>query len=97
RPRPRGVALRRLTESAHAADSRSGGRTPRRSPPAGRFRGQDRPGARLRGRPAHVGIAPDAARVLAFDPDAEAVERARRTLPAAGRDRVEYRVASGTA
>src|SRR5438105_15535351 len=34
-----------------------------------------------------VGIAPDAARVLAFDPDAEAVERARRALPAADRDR----------
>ena len=44
-----------------------------------------------------VGIAPDAARVLAFHPDAEAVERARRALPAADRDRVEYRVASGTA
>ena len=42
-----------------------------------------------------VGIAPDAARVLAFDPDAEAVDRARRELPAELRDRVEYRVASG--
>jgi 2-polyprenyl-3-methyl-5-hydroxy-6-metoxy-1,4-benzoquinol methylase len=42
-----------------------------------------------------VGIAPDAAHVLAFDPDAEAVERARRSLPADARERVSYRVASG--
>ena len=33
--------------------------------------------------------------VLAFDPDAEAVERARRTLPDELADRVAYRVASG--
>ena len=42
-----------------------------------------------------VGIAPEAASVLAFDPDAEAVERARRTLPDELADRVAYRVASG--
>jgi ubiquinone/menaquinone biosynthesis C-methylase UbiE len=42
-----------------------------------------------------LGIAQDAARVLAFDPDAEAVERARRSLPAERADRVTYQVASG--
>jgi predicted RNA methylase len=42
-----------------------------------------------------LGIARDAAHVLAFDPDAEAVERARRSLPAELRERVSYRVASG--
>ena len=42
-----------------------------------------------------VGIAADAPQVLAFDPDAEAVERARRTLPVVLADRVAYRVASG--
>jgi predicted RNA methylase len=42
-----------------------------------------------------LGIAADAARVLAFDPDAEAVERARRSLPAELADRVAYQVASG--
>ena len=44
-----------------------------------------------------LGIAADAAHVLAFDPDAEAVERARRSLPAELADRVDYRVASGSA
>jgi Methyltransferase domain len=34
--------------------------------------------------------------VLAFDPDAEAVERARRSLPAELEARVTYQVASGT-
>jgi 2-polyprenyl-3-methyl-5-hydroxy-6-metoxy-1,4-benzoquinol methylase len=43
-----------------------------------------------------LGIARDAAYVLAFDPDAEAVERARGALPAELADRVSYRVASGT-
>lgn len=43
-----------------------------------------------------VGIAADAARVLAFDPDADAVATARRTLPSDLAERVEYRVASGT-
>ena len=43
-----------------------------------------------------VGIAADAATVLAFDPDTGAVERARRSLPADLADRVHYRVASGT-
>jgi predicted RNA methylase len=43
-----------------------------------------------------VGIAADAASVLAFDPDAEAVERARRSLPARLAGRIDYRVASGT-
>jgi ubiquinone/menaquinone biosynthesis C-methylase UbiE len=42
-----------------------------------------------------LGIAADAACVLAFDPDAEAVERARRSLPATVADRVTYQVASG--
>ena|SRR5437660_9324982 len=42
-----------------------------------------------------VGIAADAAGVLAFDPDADAVERARRSLPAELADRVAYQVASG--
>jgi ubiquinone/menaquinone biosynthesis C-methylase UbiE len=42
-----------------------------------------------------LGVAPDAAHVLAFDPDANAVERARRSLPSVLRDRVTYRVASG--
>jgi predicted RNA methylase len=42
-----------------------------------------------------LGIATEAASVLAFDPDAEAVERARSFLPAALDDRVAYRVASG--
>jgi ubiquinone/menaquinone biosynthesis C-methylase UbiE len=40
-------------------------------------------------------IARDAAHVLAFDPDDDAVERARRSLPAELVDRVTYRVASG--
>jgi 2-polyprenyl-3-methyl-5-hydroxy-6-metoxy-1,4-benzoquinol methylase len=43
-----------------------------------------------------VPVARDAARVLAFDPDREAVERARRSLPDNLAERVEYRVASGT-
>lgn len=43
-----------------------------------------------------VGIAADAARVLAFDPDAEAVGRARRSLPAELSRRIDYRVASGS-
>jgi 2-polyprenyl-3-methyl-5-hydroxy-6-metoxy-1,4-benzoquinol methylase len=42
-----------------------------------------------------VPVARDAARVLAIDPDAEAIERARHSLPADLTDRVEYRVASG--
>jgi predicted RNA methylase len=41
-------------------------------------------------------IAAEAAHVLAFDPDVEAVERARRSLPAELAGRVAYRVASGT-
>jgi 2-polyprenyl-3-methyl-5-hydroxy-6-metoxy-1,4-benzoquinol methylase len=42
-----------------------------------------------------LGIAHEAACVLAFDPDAEAVERARRSLPAEVAERVTYQVASG--
>lgn len=42
-----------------------------------------------------LGIAADAASVLAFDPDEQAVQRARRFLPSALADRVSYRVASG--
>jgi ubiquinone/menaquinone biosynthesis C-methylase UbiE len=42
-----------------------------------------------------LGIAADAASVLAFDPDGEAVERARCTLPDGLADRVAYLVASG--
>ena len=44
-----------------------------------------------------LGIARDAAHVLAFDPDAEAVERARHSLPGELAERVAYRVASGKA
>jgi predicted RNA methylase len=43
-----------------------------------------------------VGLAADAASVLAFDPDAEAVAGARRSLPAELARRVAYHVASGT-
>jgi ubiquinone/menaquinone biosynthesis C-methylase UbiE len=39
-------------------------------------------------------VAADAAHVLAFDTDADAVERARRALPADLAGRVTYRVAS---
>lgn len=42
-----------------------------------------------------LGIAADAASVLAFDPDADAVGRARRSLPAELAERVSYQVASG--
>ena len=42
-----------------------------------------------------LGIAADAASVVAFDPDAEAVERARHTLPDELAERVAYQVASG--
>ena len=42
-----------------------------------------------------LGIAGDAASVLAFDPDAEAVERAQQSLPPELAERVAYRVASG--
>ena len=42
-----------------------------------------------------LGIAGEAASVLAFDPDREAVERARQSLPAELAERVAYRVASG--
>ena len=42
-----------------------------------------------------LGIAEEATSVLAFDPDAEAVERARQSLPAELAQRVTYRVASG--
>jgi 2-polyprenyl-3-methyl-5-hydroxy-6-metoxy-1,4-benzoquinol methylase len=41
-----------------------------------------------------VGIARDAAHVLAFDPDAESIEQGRRSLPANVADRVTYRAAS---
>src|SRR4051812_17713965 len=40
-------------------------------------------------------IAPEAASVLAFDPDADAIERARRSLPAALAERISFRCASG--
>lgn len=42
-----------------------------------------------------LGIAAEAASVLAFDPDAEAVGRARRSLPAELEERVGYLVAAG--
>jgi predicted RNA methylase len=42
-----------------------------------------------------LGIAAEAASVLAFDPDGGAVERARRFLPSQLADRVDYQVASG--
>jgi 2-polyprenyl-3-methyl-5-hydroxy-6-metoxy-1,4-benzoquinol methylase len=41
-----------------------------------------------------LGLARDAAHVLAFDPDAKSIERGRRSLPADLADRVTYRVAS---
>lgn len=44
-----------------------------------------------------VGIAADAAYVLGFDPDAESIAEARRSLPAELADRVSYRVASAQA
>jgi 2-polyprenyl-3-methyl-5-hydroxy-6-metoxy-1,4-benzoquinol methylase len=44
-----------------------------------------------------VPIARDAAYVLALDTDADAVDRARRSLPSELLDRVAYRVASGKA
>ena len=42
-----------------------------------------------------IEVASNAESVLALDPDAEAVERARRSLPAELADRVSYQVASG--
>jgi ubiquinone/menaquinone biosynthesis C-methylase UbiE len=42
-----------------------------------------------------VPIAEEAAFVLASDPDAEAVEKARRSVPDAVAGRVQFRVASG--
>ena len=42
-----------------------------------------------------LGLAAEAASVFAFDPDAEAVERAHRFLPRGLADCVDYRVASG--
>lgn len=43
-----------------------------------------------------VGIAERAASVLGFDPDGEAIGRAREALPAELADRVSYRTASAT-
>jgi ubiquinone/menaquinone biosynthesis C-methylase UbiE len=43
-----------------------------------------------------LGIAEHAARVFAFDPDAERVAEARDTLPGELADRVEYSVAAAT-
>jgi len=42
-----------------------------------------------------IGIASDAAGVLAFDPDGGLIDKARRTLPGDLADRIDYRVASG--
>lgn len=42
-----------------------------------------------------VPIAGEASHVLAFDPDADAVGRARRSLPDRLRSRVRYHVAAG--
>ncbi len=44
-----------------------------------------------------VGIAERATSVLAFDPDEDAVARAREALPAELADRITYRAASATA
>jgi predicted RNA methylase len=44
-----------------------------------------------------LGIAADAASVLAFDPDVAAVGKARRALPDELAERVTYEVASGNA
>lgn len=41
-----------------------------------------------------AGLAIDAGRVVAFDPDADAVAGARRSLPAELAERVEFRLAS---
>lgn len=41
-----------------------------------------------------LGIARDARRVLAFDPSADAIDRARRALPDELAERVAYRVAT---
>lgn len=41
-------------------------------------------------------VAADAAEVLAFDPDRESIDWAKRSLPDELRQRVTYRVASGT-
>lgn len=41
-----------------------------------------------------VGIAAEAGHVLAFDPDADSVSEARRTLPAELAERVVFRAAS---
>jgi len=43
-----------------------------------------------------LGIAAYASSVLAFDPDADAVGKARRTLPDELAERVSFKVASGT-
>jgi 2-polyprenyl-3-methyl-5-hydroxy-6-metoxy-1,4-benzoquinol methylase len=43
-----------------------------------------------------VPVARTAAQVLAFDPDREAVDRARQGLPVELAERVEFRAASGT-
>ena len=40
-------------------------------------------------------IAKDGGHVIAFDPDSDAVERTRRSLPAELEERVTYTVASG--
>ena len=42
-----------------------------------------------------IPVAADAAHVLAFDPDADSIEKARSALPSGLADRVDYRVASG--
>ena len=42
-----------------------------------------------------LGVAGDAVSVLAFDPDSEAIEQARTSLPAELERRVTYQVASG--
>ena len=44
-----------------------------------------------------LGIAPQASHVLAFDPDAEAIAKARDSLPDALARRVTYRVSTGEA
>lgn len=42
-----------------------------------------------------IGVAADATAVVAFDPDADAIDRAKSSLPNALADRVTYLVASG--
>ena len=77
------------------ARARPGRRPPRRAAPAGDFRGRACSSWAAATAGSRSASPSDAASVLAFDPDADAVERARRSLPDELAERVAYRVASG--